>query len=220
VQVRKRFIEEEGPCVAHDGPAHRDALALPAGEVAGFAVEVLIEFQQGGGVVNPLLDVLLIVLPLVQPKWEGDVLEHGQVGVQGVVLEHHGEVAIAWGEVVDGVPVDLQRAVADVLQADDHPQDRGLPAAGGAHEDDELAIVDLQIDSLTAVYPSGYVLTMPWRLIEDTSYSLALDCALGEPRDDAALEDEDDDDDRNGDDDRGSGDRPRGFLELGGSGEE
>src|SRR5690625_4962205 len=61
---------------------------------------------------------------------------------------------------------------------------------------------------------------MPWRLIEDTSYSLALDCALGEPRDDAALEDEDDDDDRNGDDDRGSGDRPRGFFELGGSREE
>src|SRR5699024_14133 len=73
---------------------------------------------------------------------------------------------------------------------------------------------------LTAVYPSGYVLTMPWGVIEDTSYSLALDCALVEPRDDAAQEDKDDDDDRNGDDDRGSGDRPRGFLELGGSGEE
>src|SRR5690625_3619291 len=61
---------------------------------------------------------------------------------------------------------------------------------------------------------------MPWRLIEDTSYSLALDRTLGEARDDAALEDEDDDDDRNGDDDRGSGDRPRGFFELGGSREE
>src|SRR5690625_402422 len=61
---------------------------------------------------------------------------------------------------------------------------------------------------------------MPWRLIEDTSSSLALDCALGEPGDDAALEDEDDDDDRDGDDDRGSGDRPRGFLELGGTREE
>src|SRR5699024_12743661 len=68
---------------------------------------------------------------------------------------------------------------------------------------------------LTAVYPSEYVLAMPWRLIEDTSYSLAIDCAMGEAWGYAALGDEDDDDDRNSGDDSGSGDRPRGFIDVG-----
>ena len=35
-----------------------------------------------------------------------------------------------------------------LLQAGDHAQQRGLAAAGRADEDDELAVVDLQVDAV------------------------------------------------------------------------
>src|SRR5690606_13078493 len=42
----------------------------------------------------------------------------------------------------------LEVAGRDVLEPDDHPQDRRLPAAARPDEDDELAVGDLQADAL------------------------------------------------------------------------
>ena len=39
VEVRKRLIEQEHLRVAHDGPPHRDALALSTGQLPGIAIE-------------------------------------------------------------------------------------------------------------------------------------------------------------------------------------
>ena len=39
VEVRERLVEQERLRLAHDRAAHRDALALPAGELRGPAVE-------------------------------------------------------------------------------------------------------------------------------------------------------------------------------------
>ena len=41
---------------------------------------------------------------------------------------------------------DAQLAVGDVLQPGDHVEGGGLPAAGRADEDDELAVGDLEVD--------------------------------------------------------------------------
>ena len=42
--------------------------------------------------------------------------------------------------------IDFQDAVGDVLQAGDHPQGGGFPAAGGADEDHELLVLDIQVE--------------------------------------------------------------------------
>ena len=46
-----------------------------------------------GGAVDPRVDLGLGELARAQA--EGDVLEHVHVGVERVVLEHHGDVAVA-----------------------------------------------------------------------------------------------------------------------------
>jgi hypothetical protein len=46
-------------------------------------------------------------------------------------------------------------ALRDRLQPRDHAQDRGLAAARGADEHDELAVRDVEIDAVTAVTPPG-----------------------------------------------------------------
>ena len=52
VEVGERLVEQEDLRVAHDGAAHRHALALPAGELARPAFEQVLDLQDGGGVVR------------------------------------------------------------------------------------------------------------------------------------------------------------------------
>src|SRR5659263_526811 len=46
-----------------------------------------------------------------------------------------------------------QLALADVLEAGDHPQRGGLPATGGADEDHELAVGDVKVHVLNRLGP-------------------------------------------------------------------
>src|SRR5439155_12775718 len=89
---------------------------------------------------------------------EGHVLPHRHVWVQGVVLEHHGQVALAGRLVVDDVVADLDLALGDVLEAHDHPQQGGLPAPRRTHEDDELAVGNVEVDVLHGLGPVGVAL--------------------------------------------------------------
>jgi hypothetical protein len=93
-----------------------------------------------------LLDLALDLLVggLAQPQREGDVLEHAQVRVERVVLEHHGQVPVARRLVVDPLVADEHVTLGDVLEADDHPQHGRLPAPRRSHEDHELAIGDVE----------------------------------------------------------------------------
>jgi len=68
------------------------------------------------------------------------------VRVQGVALEDHGDVAVLGRLVVDDLAPDAQLTRGDVLQAGDHVEGGGLAAAGGADEDDELPVGNVQIE--------------------------------------------------------------------------
>jgi hypothetical protein len=98
VEVRQRLVEQEGVGVADDRPAHRDPLALAAGQVGRLAVEVLGELEQSR---RPRTFSSISSSELLQPQREGDVLVDGQVRVERVVLEHHRQVAVAGRLVVD-----------------------------------------------------------------------------------------------------------------------
>jgi hypothetical protein len=75
---------------------------------------------------------------------EGQILSHGHVRIQRVTLEHHRDVAILGGHVVDRASVDGERAVADRLQPRDHPQQRGLAAAGRPDQHQQFAVGHLE----------------------------------------------------------------------------
>src|SRR4029453_11060455 len=82
--------------------------------------------------------------PAAHAQRKGDVLEHGEVRVEGVVLEHHREVAVARGHVVHAPPADQHVAGGDVLEAGDHPEQRRLPAPRRPDEDHQLAVGDVE----------------------------------------------------------------------------
>ena len=90
------------------------------------------------------IDLFLGELAELEP--ERHVVVHGHVRVERVVLEHHRDVPLLRGDGVDDPVVDGDRAAADALETRDHPQSGGLPAAGRADEDDELAVLDVEVE--------------------------------------------------------------------------
>ena len=73
--------------------------------------------------------------------WRTDHMRIERVG-----LEHHGEPPIGRRHLVDELAVDQNVAAGRLVETGDHPQKRRFSAAGRADEDDELAVLHLEID--------------------------------------------------------------------------
>ena len=146
VEVGQRLVEQEHARLAHDGPTHRDALALPAGQLARKAFEQLVEIQHARRLSGLGLD--LGGRRLAQAQAEIQVVAHVQVRVQRIALEHHRDVAFARLELVDALAADRDLAGRDRLQPRDHAQQGRLAAARGADQHHELAVGDFEVDAL------------------------------------------------------------------------
>ncbi len=144
IEVRKWLVHQVRGRLAHDRAPHRDALALPTGEVRGPAVEVGLEPEHLRHVADAPLDLRLRRLANLEAVRE--VLVDRHVRVQRVVLEHHRDVAVARREVRDVTVADEHGALGDVLEAGDHPEERRLAASRRADEHHELARLDRQRD--------------------------------------------------------------------------
>jgi hypothetical protein len=138
---------------------------LPAGEFVGFAVQQLFQAQDGGRFVDPLKDFRLGGFAQFQP--EAHVAENVHVGVEGIVLEHHGHVPVLGGDVVDDAVSDADRARCDFLQPGHHAQNGGFAAAGGAHQNHEFLVCDVQADAVDH-----------FRFAEFLTISLIMTCAM------------------------------------------
>ena len=78
----------------------------------------------------------------------GDILLHGEVGKQRVLLEHHAEVAFFRRQVAAGVgnaaAIQVNAARIEFLESGDGAQHRGFPAAARAEEAGEHARFELE----------------------------------------------------------------------------
>jgi hypothetical protein len=78
----------------------------------------------------------------LHPKREGHIRADRFVRIKRVVLEHHRDVALCRGQVVDRALVDPDRTGCDPFKPRDHPQKRGLATARRPHQHNELAILN------------------------------------------------------------------------------
>src|ERR671916_327880 len=106
----------------------------------------MLDREDPGGLLDPAVDLRLLCLPELER--EAHVFPHVHVRVQRVVLEDHGDVALARRQVVDHLITYKDLTPAYVLEARDHPERRGLPAARWSDEDHELAVGDIQVHPL------------------------------------------------------------------------
>ena len=144
IQVGERLVKQEHLRLLHDGATDGDPLTLTTGERLGLSVQQRLETQDLGGAHHPLVDVLLV--HLLELQTEGHVLVDVHVGIEGVGLEHHADVALYRRHVVHVATADGQLTAGDVFQTRDHPQQGGFTAAGRADEDNELPFLDGEVD--------------------------------------------------------------------------
>ena len=82
------------------------------------------------------------------PQAEAQILLDGHVRIERVGLEHHGDAAIGRLDIVHHLAADGDLAAADVLEPGDHPEQRRFSAAGRADEDDEFAVLDVDVGAM------------------------------------------------------------------------
>ena len=104
VEVRERLVHQKRLRLADDRPAHRHPLALTARELPRPALELLLELEQPADPLHPLVDFPL--RELAQPERKGEVVVDRLVRVEGVVLEDHRDIAVAWRQGVDDLVAD------------------------------------------------------------------------------------------------------------------
>lgn len=78
--------------------------------------------------------------------------------IKRIVLKHHGDIPVGRIGLIDHPVTDLHRAFGNILKPCDHAQKRGFAAAGGADQNDELAIPDVDIDVVHGAHAAMIIL--------------------------------------------------------------
>ena len=150
VECRERLVEEEHLRPGGQRAGQSDALLHPARELVGAGGAEpgqpdQLEEVLGSRPAHVLADALHF-----QP--EGHVVDEITVGEQAEVLEDHAHAVAAQVEqlaLVGGRDVELadpHRAGRRLDEAGQAADERGLPAPGQAHDDEHLAVGDVEID--------------------------------------------------------------------------
>ena len=140
VERAERLVEQQHLWPRRERPGERHALPLPSGELVGIALGEVRHLHELEQLLHAGLARLLRFLPDLEP--ELDVLEHGHVAEQRVVLEHEpdGPLLDALGGELDVAQPDPSRGRR--LEPGDHaehgalararrPEQRGDRAGGG-----------------------------------------------------------------------------------------
>ena len=150
IQVRQRLVEQKHLRVAHNGAAHRHALALPARKLARIARKIGFQTKDIRRAVDFLCDLRLVHSLHLQRK--AHVRRHCLVRVKRIVLEHHGNVAVRRRQVVDHPVPDADRPRGDAFQPGNHAQKCRFPATGRPDQNHELPVLDIDIDTVQNVH--------------------------------------------------------------------
>src|SRR5262244_897694 len=146
VERAQRLVEEEHGGARDKGAGQGHSLLLTARELARIAGAVRGKLHEGEGLADPPLD--LGARHAVHAEAEGHVLENGAVGEQGVVLEDHAHVAAVGRHLVHPLTLDEDVTGGRVHEARYRTEARGLPAARGPEEREELARLHGQRDAV------------------------------------------------------------------------
>ena len=150
IERAEGLVEQQDARLDRERAGQRDALALAAGELARIAVGKPVELHEIEQLLDPRADRRL-VLPdraRLHAQAEGDVLEHAHVAEQRVVLEHEADVTFARALRQRVLAVEGDFAGIRPVEAGDDPQQRGLAGAGGAEQREQLAVIDLEVDTV------------------------------------------------------------------------
>src|SRR5690606_31114543 len=146
VQRTEGFVHQHQLRFEHQRSGQRHTLLLTTGELAWIAIAEAVELHHGQGAFDPLADVGARHAAYAQG--ERQVLGHGHVREQRVVLEHHAYVALVRRQFVQGATIEQNLAGGRSFEPGQHHQAGGLAGPGRAEQGQELALADIQVEIL------------------------------------------------------------------------
>ena len=150
VQVGKGLIHQKYLGIPHHGTADGHTLALASGKSLGFTLQVLGDIQNLRHLTDLAVDHVLRSFLQLQGKCH--VVIHGQMGIQGIVLEYHGDIPVLGSYVVTQLSVNVKLAAGDILQTGYHTEGCGFAAAGRADQHDKFLVLDVNVDIMHCRY--------------------------------------------------------------------
>jgi hypothetical protein len=144
VERAEGLVEQEDLRIHRERAGERDALLLPAGKLPRQPLGESLHMDEAQHVGHALADPRLRRMARLEPV--GDVLGDRHMRKERVVLEHDADAAAMRRQMVHGLAVEEDAARALRHEARDDAQKRGLAAARGAQQRDELAGGDVEPD--------------------------------------------------------------------------
>ena len=146
VERRERLVEQQHGRLDREGAGDRDPLALAAGQLGRFFVALAGERDELEQLIRALAAFALGDAATFEA--EADVLPDAHQREQREILEDQRRRAAIRADAAGRLRADQDRAAAGLEEARDHPEDRGLAAAGRPEDREELAGLDLQVGRL------------------------------------------------------------------------
>ena len=144
IERAERLVEQQHAGPVDERARERDALALSARELARLAAGERVQPHE-----RERLDRTLAPLRLgdaLDAQAVLDVLLHGHVREERVVLEHRVDVALVGRAIRHILPAEQHAAARGPFEARDHAQTRGLARPGRPEQREELAAPDVEVD--------------------------------------------------------------------------
>ena len=148
VECGEGLVHEQDVGLGGQGPSQSDPLTHSAGELAGLVVRPALEPDHREGPLGPAPAVGTI--DALDLQTVGGVLPHRPVREEGEVLEDHGHPPAAdlaqllLGDAGQVLVVEGHVARGDREEPVHHSDQRGLAGPRQAHDDEDLALVDIE----------------------------------------------------------------------------
>jgi hypothetical protein len=146
VEIGQGLVHQQQFGLDDDRAGEADALLLAAGELRRETLRERAEthaVERRGDLARDL-----ILADAARPQPVGDVVEDRHMRKDGVVLEHHAEVATMRRLGIDRAAADAHRPGILMQEAGDDAQQRGLAAARRSEQRQELALRQRQADAI------------------------------------------------------------------------
>ena len=171
VERGQRLVEQQHLRPPRQRARQRHALPLAAGQLIGLALLQPVELDQRHHLGDAGVDLRARHAGALQA--ERDVVAHGEMRKQRVVLEHHVDRPLVRRHLRDVLAVEQDAALIRRLEAGQHAQQRGLAAAARAQQREELAGADVErqaIHRAKAAESLGHALDAQQRHVGATAW--------------------------------------------------
>ena len=148
VETREWLVQKRDPRPAGEDPGETRSGPFSTGERFGPTIREVEDAEAAHRLLDPLVAVGTVEAQTGHRHL--DVLAGGEMFVEGQMLLDQDDVPAARSAAVHGDSIDLDPPREIALESGDASEKRGLPAARGAGESDDLARRDLEVDRTDA----------------------------------------------------------------------